>query len=341
MSPIILSKDYMSFLNTIKSTIQNAHLRAHLSVNKELTLLYWHIGNEILSRKKELGWGSDVVKTLAQDLKHEFPDIKGFGERNLVYMQTFAAAYPEIEFTQQLAAQIPWFHHCVILDKIKDHTLRIWYIEKTIEQGWSRNVLVMQIENQTHLKLGKAQTNFINTLPNPTSDLAQQLIKSEYNFDFLGLHNDVQERVLEQNLIEHIRNFLIELGTGFAFLGSQYKLTVGDEDFYCDLLFYHVRLHCFFILELKTTPFKPEYVGKLGFYITAVNRQLKTEQDNPTIGLLLCKSANKMIVDYALEESKQPMGVAEYNTNKTLPSSYRDFLPSPEQFQHLLDTLKV
>jgi predicted nuclease of restriction endonuclease-like (RecB) superfamily len=341
MSPITLSKDYMSFLNTIKSTIQKAHLRAHLSVNKELTLLYWHIGNEILNRKKELGWGSDVVRTLAQDLKHEFPDIKGFGERNLVYMQTFATAYPDIEFTQALPAQITWYHNQTILDKIKEPELRKWYIEKTIECGWSRNVLVMQIENQTHLKVGKAQTNFLSTLPNPTSDLVQQIVKSEYNFDFLGLQTEFHERELEQKLVEHIRNFLLELGTGFSFLGSQYKLTVGDEDFYCDLLFYHVRLHCFFILELKTTPFKPEYVGKLGFYITAVNRQLKTEQDNPTIGLLLCKSANKMIVDYALEESKQPMGVAEYNTNKTLPPSYRDLLPSPEQFQHLLDTLKV
>ncbi len=181
MNSIVLTNDYMTLLKSIKSAIQPAHIRAHLAVNKELIILYWHIGNEILNRKKELGWGADVIKTLAQDLKHEFPNIKGFGERNLVYMQTFAGAYPDFQFTQQLAAQIPWFHHCVILDKIKDHALRIWYIEKTIEHGWSRNVLVMQIENQTHLKLGIAQTNFKATLPSPTSDLAQQLIKSEYN----------------------------------------------------------------------------------------------------------------------------------------------------------------
>lgn len=340
MNTSILSKDYVTFLGSIKTAIQTAHIRAHLSVNKELIMLYWHIGNEILTRKKELGWGSDVIKTLAQDLKHAFPNIKGFGERNLVYMQTFAATYPDIEFTQELPAQLPWYHNQTILDKIKDPTLRIWYIKKTIELGWSRNVLVMQIENQTHLKLGQAQTNFINTLPSSTSELAQQIIKSEYNFDFLGLHTEVHERVIEQKLIEHIRNFLLELGTGFSFLGSQYKLTVGNEDFYCDLLFYHVRLHAYFVLELKADSFKPEYVGKLGFYITAINKQLKSSQDNPTIGLLLCKSANKIIVDYALEESKQPMGVAEYKTNKTLPSTYRDLLPTQEQFQHLLETLK-
>ena len=256
-------------------------------------------------------------------------------------MQTFAAAYPDLESTQALPAQITWYHNQTILDKIKEPELQTWYIEKTIEQGWSRNVLVMQIENQTHLKLGKSQTNFLSTLPNPTSDLAQQLIKSEYNFDFLGLHNESHERALEQKLIEHIRNFLLELGTGFNFLGSQYKLTVGDEDFYCDLLFYNTRLHLYCILELKTTAFKPEYVGKLGFYITAVNRQLKTPQDNPTIGLLLCKSANKVIVDYALEKNEQPMGVAEYRTNEALPPTYRDVLPTQEQFQHLLETLKT
>jgi predicted nuclease of restriction endonuclease-like (RecB) superfamily len=248
--------------------------------------------------------------------------------------------YPDIAFTQALPAQIPWYHNQTILDKIKEPELRIWYIKNTIEHGWSRNVLVMQIENQTHLKLGQAQTNFITTLPNPTSDLAQQLIKSEYNFDFLGLHNEVHERVIEQKLIEHIRKFLLELGTGFSFLGSQYKLTVGNDDFYCDLLFYHTRLHAYFVLELKADSFKPEYVGKLGFYITAVNRQLKTSHDNPTIGLLLCKEANRVIVDYALEENKQPIGVAEYKTNKELPATYKAVLPTQEQFQHLLDTLQ-
>ena len=337
MSDIINSKDYISFLNDIKKDIQTSRVRAALSINKELILLYWRIGNEILKRKKEQSWGSEIVKLLSQDLKHGFPDIKGFGERNLVYMQTFAAAYSDYEFTQQLAAQIPWFHNCVILDKARDYQTRIWYIQKTIENGWSRNVLVMNIEAQTHLKLGAAQTNFALTLPSATSDMVQQMIKAEYNFECLGLAEGAHERIIEKAMVDHIRDFLIELGTGFAFLGSQYKLVVGDEDFYCDLLFYHTKLRSYVVLELKADKFKPEYAGKLGFYITAINRQVKHELDNPTIGLLLCKKANKVIVEYALNDNKQPMGVAEYTTG--LPSEYKNLLPTPEQFQHLIDTL--
>jgi predicted nuclease of restriction endonuclease-like (RecB) superfamily len=337
MNEIIDSKDYLTFLNDIKQDIQNSRVKAALSINKELILLYWRIGKEVLQRKKEQGWGSEVVKALSQDLKHEYPDIKGFGERNLVYMQTFAAAYPDYEFTQATPAQITWYHNQTILDKIKDHQTRIWYIQKTIENGWSRNVLVMQIEDQSHLKLGAAQTNFSLTLPKPTSDLAQQLIKSEYNFESLGLADGVHEKVIEKAMIDHIRDFLIELGSGFAFLGSQYKLVVGDEDFFCDLLFYHTKLRSYVVLELKADKFKPEYAGKLGFYITAINRQIKHELDNPTIGLLLCKKANKVIVEYALNDNKQPMGVAEYTTG--LPKEYKNLLPTPEQFQHLIDTL--
>ena len=338
MSDIINSKDYITFLNDIKKDIQTSRVRAALAVNKELILLYWRIGNEVLKRKKEQGWGSEVIKVLSQDLKHEFPEMKGFGERNLVYMQTFAVSYPDYEFTQQLVAQIPWGHITHILDKISDTKIRIWYIQKTIENGWSRNVLVMHIEAQSHLKLGAAQTNFASSLPKPTSDLAQQLIKSEYNFEFLGIADDVHEKVVEKGLLDHVRDFLLELGQGFAFLGSQYKLIVGDEEFFCDLLFYHTRLRCHFVLELKVDKFKPEYAGKLGFYITAINRQLKHEHDNPTIGLLLCKKANKVVVEYALNDNRQPMGVAEYKTG--LPKEYQNALPTPEQFQHLMDTLE-
>jgi len=336
-STLLETKDYVSFLTTIKQDIHNARIRAALSVNKELILLYWRIGHEILQRKRDLGWGSDVVKLLSQDLKREFPDIKGFGERNLVYMQTFAASYPDSAFTQALPAQIPWYHNQTIMDKIKDPSLRVWYIEKTIENGWSRNVLVMHIEAQSHLKLGAAQTNFLQTLPKPTSDLAQQLVKNEYNFEFLGIAEEAHEKIIEKGLITHIRDFLLELGTGFAFLGSQYKLVVGDEDFFCDLLFYHMQLRSYVVIELKADKFKPEYAGKLGFYVTAINRQLKKDQDNSTIGLLLCKKANKVIVEYALNDNKQPLGVAEYTTG--LPDTYRDVLPTPEQFQHLIDTL--
>ncbi len=338
MNDIMNSKDYMNFLNDIKKDIQTSRIKAVLAVNQELILLYWRIGNEILKRKKEQGWGSEVIKILSQDLKHDFSGIKGFGERNLVYMQTFAATYPDYAFTQAGPAQITWYHNQTILDKISDPSLRIWYIKKTIENGWSRNVLVMHIEAQSHLKLGAAQTNFASSLPKPTSDFAQEFIKSEYNFEFLDLADDVHEKVIEKGLIDHIRNFLLEIGSGFAFLGSQYKLTVGDEDFFCDLLFYHTKLRCYFVLELKADKFKPEYAGKLGFYITAINRQLKHEHDNPTIGLLLCKKANKVVVEYALNDNRQPMGVAEYTTG--LPQEYQNALPTPEQFQHLIDTME-
>jgi predicted nuclease of restriction endonuclease-like (RecB) superfamily len=339
MSEIINSRNYITFLNDIKRDIQTSRVKAALSINKELILLYWRIGNEILKRKKEQGWGSEIVKVLSQDLKHSFPSIKGFGERNLVYMQTFASEFKDYEFTQQVVAQIPWGHITHLLDKISDQEIRTWYIQKTIENGWSRNVLVMNMEAQTHLKLGAAKTNFAITLPNPTSDLAQQLIKSEYNFEFLGISEDVHEKVIEKGLIEHIRDFLLQLGNGFAFLGNQYKIEVGEEEFFIDLLFYHTQLRCYVVFELKADKFKPEYAGKLGFYITSINKQIKHENDNSTIGVLLCKKANKVVVEYALNDHKQPIGVAEYTMG--LPQEYKNLLPTPEEFQHLLDTLEI
>jgi predicted nuclease of restriction endonuclease-like (RecB) superfamily len=346
MTEITTTKDYMMMFNDIKKDIQTSRVRAALSVNKELTMLYWRIGKSILEKQQELGWGSKVIEQLSEDLKHTFPDMKGFSIRNLKYMQAFCLAYMvESDFkqevpaqiVQQLVAQIPWGHNQVILDKLKEHELRKWYIEKTIENGWSRNVLVMQIESGAHLRLGKAQTNFKDTLPKTSSDLAQQLIKNEYNLDFLGLGDDALEKDIEKGLMTHIQKFLLEIGTGFAFLGSQYKLNVGGDDFYIDMLFYHTRLRCYFVIELKAGKFQPEYTGKLGFYVTAVNRQLKHESDQPTIGILLCKQANKLVVEYALQENNQPMGVASYTSG--LPDEYQTLIPSQEQFQHLLDTL--
>ena len=332
------SKDYMKFLNDIKNDIQTSRFRAALSVNKELILLYWRIGKGILERQQQLGWGAKVIEQLSLDLKHDFPDIKGFSSTNLKYMRLLADRIPFDEISPQAVDQIPWGHIRTLMDAFENQQTIFWYIKKTIENGWSRNVLVMHIEAQSHLKLGTAQTNFTSSLPKPTSDLAQQLIKSEYNFEFLGITDDVHEKVVEKGLLDHVRDFLLEMGQGFAFLGSQYKLNVGDEDFFCDLLFYHTRLRCYFVLELKADKFKPEYAGKLGFYITAINHQLKHEHDNPTIGLLLCKKANKVVVEYALNDNCQPMGVAEYKTG--LPQEYQNALPTPEQFQHLIDTLE-
>jgi predicted nuclease of restriction endonuclease-like (RecB) superfamily len=337
MNEIINSRDYITFLNDIKKDIQTSRFKAALSLNKELILLYWRIGKGILDRQQQQGWGSKIIEQLSLDLKHDFPQMKGLGIRNLKYMQRFSAEIQDFEIVQQLVAQIPWGHITHLLDRVNSMETRLWYIQKTIENGWSRNVLVMQIESQAHLKLGAAQTNFSLTLPNPASDLAQQLIKSEYNFDFLGIGDDVHEKIIEKGLIDHIRNFLLELGSGFAFMGSQYRVELAGEEFFIDLLMYHVKLKCYVVIELKAGKFKPEYVGKLGFYTTAIDHEIKDDSDNPTIGLLLCQSANKIMVDYCLKDTKKPMGVSEYTTG--LPSKYKDLLPTPEQFQHLIDTL--
>jgi predicted nuclease of restriction endonuclease-like (RecB) superfamily len=337
MSEIINSKDYLTFLNDIKQDIQTSRIKAALSINKELILLYWRIGMGILDRQQQQGWGSKVIEQLSLDLKHDFPDVKGFSKQNLSYMRQFAGEYLSDEIIQQAVGEIPWGHNIEIFTKLKDNSIRFWYIQKTIENGWSRNVLVMNIEAQTHLKLGTAQTNFSLTLPKPTSDLAQQLIKSEYNFEFLGITEDVHEKVIEKGLIDHIRNFLLELGNGFAFMGSQHRVELAGEEFFIDLLMYHVKLKCYVVIELKAGKFKPEYVGKLGFYTTAIDHEVKEDLDNPTIGLLLCQSANKIMVDYCLKDTKKPMGVSEYSAG--LPEKYKNLLPTPEQFQHLIDTL--
>jgi len=339
MKDITNSKDYMSFLNEIKQDISTSRVRAALSVNKELILLYWRIGNGILERQKELEWGSKVVDQLSIDLKHSFPEIKGFSRQNLSYMRQFAGEYSWNEIVQQAVGQIPWGHNIEVITKLKDKEERSWYVQKTIENGWSRNVLLMNIQAQSHLHLGTAKTNFGDTLPKITSDLAQQIIKSKYNFEFLGIAEDVHEKVIEKGLIHHIRDFLLEMGTGFSFMGSQYRIRLAGEEFFIDLLMYHVKLKCYVVIELKSGGFKPEYVGKLGFYTTAIDHEVKDSSDNPTIGLLLCQSANKLMVDYCLKDTRKPMGVAEYT--KGLPAEYKNILPSSEQFQHLLETLET
>ncbi len=242
---------YDDFLQELKERIRSAQVKAALSVNRELVLLYWQIGRETIIRQQQQGWGAKVIERLARDLKAAFPDMKGFSVRNLKYMRAFAEAYPDEQIVQQAAALIPWFHNCVILDKVKNKFEREWYIQKTIENGWSRNILVHQIESGLYHRQGKATTNFENTLPKPQSELAQQLLKDPYNFDFLSLGKEALERDLEKALIEHIRDFLLELGVGFAFVGSQYHLEVGNQDFYIDLLFYHLHLRCYVVIDLK------------------------------------------------------------------------------------------
>lgn len=331
--------DYEALLQSLKERIRTVQVRAALAVNRELVMLYWQIGREILSRQQQQGWGAQVIDKLAKDLQQEFPQIKGFSPRNLKYMRAFADAYPDELIVQQAAAQIPWFHNCVLLDKVKAPQERLWYAQKTVEHGWSRNMLVYQIESQLYQRQGEAITNFDRALPQPQSDLAQQLIKDPYHFDFLNLGTAAQERDLEYALVTHIREFLLELGVGFAFVGSQYHLTVGGEDFYIDLLFYHLRLRCYVVIDLKMTEFKPEYSGKMNFYVSAVDDLLRHEADQPTIGIILCKSKNKVVAEYALRDVHKPIGVATHYLGESLPDSWQGSLPTIEQLKMELNTV--
>jgi predicted nuclease of restriction endonuclease-like (RecB) superfamily len=324
---------YADFLQEVKARVQNAQVRAALAVNKELVLLYWSIGHDILARQQEQGWGAKVIDRLSKDLQREFPTMKGFSRSNIHYMRAFAETWAEESIVQQVAGQIPWFHNCVILDKVKSQEERIWYIKATIENVWSRNVLVHQVESKLYQRQGKAVTNFERALPSPQSDLASQLLKDPYNFDFLTLGKDAHERDLEQGLLDHIRKFLLELGAGFAFLGSQYHLEFDEEDYYLDLLFYHVKLHCYVVIELKSGKFLPEYAGKMNFYLAVVDDTLRQEGDAPSIGLILCKEKKSVTVEYALRGMQTPVGVSGYQITESLPEALKDSLPTVEQLE--------
>ena len=327
---------YADWLADLKSHIHSAQQRATLAVNRELVLLYWQIGRDILTRQSVQGWGAKVIERLAHDLRVAFPDMKGFSPRNLKYMRAFAQAWPEAEFVQQAAAQLPWFHLCTLLDKLKTREERDWYLAQTVKHNWSRNILGMQIETRLLERSGKAVTNFEFSLPKPQSDLARQSLKDPYRFDFLGLTDKAQEREIENALVKHVTEFLLELGAGFAFVGRQVLLDVGGDEFFIDLLFYHLKLRCYVVIELKAGKFKPEHLGQLGFYLTAVDAQIKHPQDGPTIGLLLCRSQNKVVAEYALRNNAQPLGVAEYQLLESLPAELQTSLPSIEQIEREL-----
>ena len=331
-------REYAEFLDGLKQRIRSAQVKAALAVNQELIHLYWQIGRDILTRQAEEGWGSKVIQRLAKDLKREFPDIKGFSRTNLLYMRAFAKAYPDEEFVHRAGGQIPWKHNCLLIDKVKDLEQRLWYIQKTTENGWSRDVLALQIENDLYRRLGGAVTNFSRTLPDVQSDLAQQLLKSSYNFEFLGLSQQAKERDLERALVERIRDFLLELGVGFAFVGNQYRLDIEGDEYFIDLLFYHLKLHCYVAIDLKITEFKPEYAGKMNFYVTAVNHLLRDERDQPTIGIILCRSKKRTVVEFALETVENPIGVSTYKLREELPPALQGQLPSAEQLEMELET---
>lgn len=327
---------YSDWLSDLKLRIHTAQQRATLAVNRELVLLYWQIGHDILTRQAAQGWGSKVVDRLAQDLRAAFPKMKGFSPRNLKYMRAFAEAWPDAEFVQGVLAQLPWYHQLALLDKLPSPETRRWYVAQAIEHNWSRNTLVMQIEHRLLERSGKAVSNFEHHLPKPQSDLARESLKDPYRFDFLSLALDAQERDIENALIKHVTDFLLELGAGFAFVGQQVLLDVGGDEFFVDLLFYHLKLRCYVVIELKTGKFKPEHLGKLSFYLSAVDAQLKHPQDGPTIGLLLCKSKNEVVAEYALRDNNRPIGVAEYQLVESLPAELQTSLPSIEQIEREL-----
>ena len=324
--------EYLSIIDNIKSEITAAHYRATVHVNADMLLLYYDIGCVINEHKS---WGNKFIDNLSYDIQIAFPGRKGYSVRNLKYMAKFSATYSDREFVQQVVAQIPWGPNIVLLDKISDIDERKWYIKKSVENGWSRNVLIHQIESNLYQRqvLADKVTNFENRLPSPQSELAIQTMKDPYVFDFIPFREDMLERDIEQELVRDVTKLLLELETGFAFLDNQYHLNVGGDDFYIDLLFYNLNLRCYVVIELKTGDFKPEYAGQLNFYLSAVDGILKKEQDNPSIGLLLCKSKNNVVAEYSLKDISKPIGVSEYKIISSLPGNLEKQLPSVEDIQ--------
>lgn len=329
----IVPVGYPKWLAGLKSRISVARQQATLAANRELVRLYHHIGLGILERQTRQRWGARVIDRLSADLRAGFPDMKGFSTSNLKYMRFFAQTCPRGTIGQQPADQLPWFHIVTLLTKISDEPEREWYAVQAVQNGWSRPVLEAQIKNQLHLRQGKAVTNFKFRLPEPHSSLARETLKDPYLFDFLGLGEEAQEREIESALIRHITRFLLELGQGFAFIGRQYRLEVAGEEFFVDLLFYHTRLKCYVVVELKAAAFKPDHAGQLNFYLSAVDAQVKSPDDKPTIGLLLCKTQNHLVAEYALSGIEKPIGIAEYQLVRALPKPLLTDLPSIEEIE--------
>lgn len=333
----VLPDDYPIVLNELKKLIRSAQIKASLKVNRELVLLYWNIGNEILNRQSHQGWGTKVIETISKDLRAAFPGSRGYSTRNLKYMRAFAEAWPEKAIVQQVVAQIPWGHNILIIERIKDSEQRLWYAQQAILNGWSRVVLDHQIDGELYERQVESikSSNFEATLPAADSDLANQLIKDPFSFDFLTLAEDHKELELQQALVEHLRSFLLELGLGFAFVGDNYHIEVEGTDYYIDLLFYHYKLKAFIVIELKARPFDPRDVGQLNFYLSAVDDLLRQPGDNNSIGLILCKDKKHVSAEYALRGLSQPMGISKYKT-KGLPSELQENLPSPEELEDKL-----
>lgn len=332
---------YKSLLENIKQEVLNAHYKAIYAVNKELMFLYWHIGKIILENTQ---WGNKFIDNLSMDLKMEFPEIKGFSVRNLKYMRKFAEEYPDFKFVQEVLAQITWYHNIILMDKIDDIEERKWYIKEIVQNGWSSNMLKMQINGSVYERQALAEkiTNFNFTLPSVQSDLATQTMKDPYLFDFISIKGKVKELQIENAMINKIKDVLIELGKGFAFVGSEYKLEVGGKEYFIDLLFYHLKLKCYIVVELKAREFEPTDAGQLNFYLSAVDDLIKDKDDNATIGLLLCKGKDNFTAEYALKDINKPIGVSEYKLLEDMPEYLQSQLPRAEDIElHIKDIEEI
>lgn len=333
MTEVSLTLDYQTFIEEIKSRILISRYEAAKSVNKELILLYHHIGTKILEKQKSQGWGAKIIERLSKDLKMAFPNLKGFGVANLAYMRRFAEIYPDGSILQPVVVELPWSHHLLLMNKTSSEAERLFYLEKAIENGWSKSTLLYKIELKLFERQGVAPTNFEALLTTSQAKLAQETLKDPYIFHFLDIFDEVNEREIEKGLVKHIEKFLLELGEGFAFVGRQYRLTVRNKDFVLDLLFYHLKLRCYVVIELKDSEFSAHHTGQLNFYLSAVDDLLRHPDDNPTIGILLCRSKDNFFVEYALRNLNSPIGVAEYRLTEALPDTMRTALPSIEQLE--------
>lgn len=331
-----LDTEYKNFLTNIKDRLKKAQIKAALAANSELIKFYWQLGTELIEKQKAFKWGDHFLEQFSNDMRQAFPQMQGFSKRNLQRMRQFAEQYPNLLIAPQAVAQLPWGHISLLIHGVKDESIRGWYAQQTIKNGWSRSVLEMQIESGLYERQGiitNKITNYHEHLPSAQSDLARDILKDPYNFDFLTITDEAHERDIENALVDHVRDFLIELGQGFAFVGSQVPLSIDDQEFFIDLLFYHLHLRCFVVIELKANNFKPEHTGQLGFYLAAVDDLMKKESDNPTIGILLCKSKSKIVAEYALRSMKAPIGISEYTLSKALPKELKSSLPTIEQIE--------
>ena len=357
----LVSQEYKVWLESLKNKFRSSQIKASIKVNTTLLEFYWDLGEQIVEKQQEYKWGSGFLEKLSRDLSAEFPDVKGFSYTNVKNIRQWFVFWQQlvgelkttksqqlvgessVDKTKQIVSQIfmiPWGHNIAIIQKCKNIDEAIYYVQNTLKNGISRSVLVHQIESNLYERNGKALTNFENTLPPIQSDLAKETTKDPYNFDFITLTNDYQEKELEDALTQNITNFLLELGSGFAFVGRQYKLIVGGDEFKIDLLFYHIKLKCYVVVELKATSFKPEHAGKLSFYTSAIDGELKNSDDNPTIGILICKSKNNTVVEYALKDINKPLGISEYQLTEILPKEFKSSLPSIEEIEAKLDELE-